>query len=258
LRPRSLIGAGCALLLLAPALAYSQASGTFVAVDDAWQANNQPGVTTLRVTKGAKVEFSYPSGASIHNVDFGETPRPDCPGVKNGTQYDGTAPWKGTCTFDKVGVYDFVCSVHRPNMKGRVIVEEPAATPTPTATSDPAPQPGATATPTPTPAPQAQQQRQTALAVRLARAQRGTRVRGRVQVPQAGSRLEVTVKRGRVRAGRSVKTAAAGMATFSVALNAKARRALRSRGRLDVRVTVALTPPGGTKISRDQRVRLRR
>jgi plastocyanin len=248
---------GCALLLLAPALAYSQASGTFVAVDNAWQANGQPGVTTLRVTKGAKVEFSYPSGAGGHNVDFRPKVRPDCPGVRDETQY-GMAPWSGTCTFDRAGTYDFVCSIHPLEMKGRVIVEEPAATPTPTTTSDPTPQPGATATPTPTPAPQAQQQQHTALAVRLARAQRGTRVRGRVQVPQAGSRLEVTVKRGRVRAGRSVKTAAAGTATFSVALNAKARRALRSRGRLDVTVTVALTPPGGAKISRAQRVRLRR
>jgi plastocyanin len=257
LRPRSLIGAGCALLLLAPALAYSQATGTFVAVDDAWQANNQPGVTTLRVTKGATVEFSYPSGAGGHNVDFTNQARPYCPGVKTGSEY-GVAPWKGTCTFEKAGTYNFVCTVHQPTMRGTVIVEEPASTPTPTATPDPTPQPGATATPTPTPTPQAQQQRQTTLAVRLARAQRGTRVRGRVVVPQAGSRLDVTVKRGRVRAGRSVKTAGAGTARFSVALNAKARRALRSRGRLDVRVTVALTPPGGTKISRDQRVRLRR
>ena len=258
MRPRLFIGAGCALLLLAPGLAYSQASGTFVAVDNAWQANNQPGVTTLRVTQGAKVEFSYPSGAvgNGHNVDFTNMARPDCPGVRDGGQY-GTAPWKGTCTFDKVGTYDFVCTVHtQENMKGRVIVEAPQATPTPTATADPYPSPGATATPTPTPTPQAQPQ--TALAVRLATAQRGTRVRGRVEVKQGASRLEVTLRRGRLRVGRSTRTvAAAGTVTFSVPLNATSRRTLRRRGRLDVTVAVALTPPGGSKLTRSQRVRLR-
>jgi plastocyanin len=259
LRPRSFIGAGCALLLLVPALAYSQASGTFVAVDNAWQANNQPGETTLRVTVGAKVEFSYPSGAAGngHNVDFTNQARPDCPGVKDKTQY-GVAPWKGTCTFDKVGTYDFICTVHtQENMRGRVIVEAPQATPTPTATADPTPQqPGATATPTPTPTPQVQPQ--TALAVRVAGAQRGTRVRGRVEVKQRASRLEVTLRRGRTRVGRSTRTvAAAGVVTFSVPLNSTARRTLRRRGRLEVTVAVALTPPGGSKLTRSQRVRLR-
>ena len=69
--------------------------------------------------------------------------------------------------------------------------------------------------------------------------------------------LEVTLKRGRVRVGRSSRTVAAGVVTFSVPLNATGRRTLRRRGRLDVTVSVALTPPGGSKLTRSQRVRLR-
>jgi hypothetical protein len=100
------------------------------------------------------------------------------------------------------------------------------------------------------------------LRLTLATSQRGTRVRGQVDARQPASRLEVTLTARlgakRVRVGRAVKTAlAAGPVAFSVPLDAKARRALRRRGRLEVTVAATLTPPGGTTLTRSQRVRLR-
>jgi hypothetical protein len=103
---------------------------------------------------------------------------------------------------------------------------------------------------------------QTSLKLKLASGQRGKRVRGQVEVLQSASRLEVTLRArlsgARVRVGRVVRAnTAAGAVRFSVPLNAKAKRALRSRKRLDVTVAVALTPPGGKTITRSRKVRLR-
>ena len=142
-------------------------------------------------------------------------------------------------------------------MRGTVRVL--AATPTPTPDASATPQPGASPTPEPSPGggPTVRPP-QTALKVTLASGQRGRRVRGRVEVLQAASRLEVTLTSRRVRIGRLVRASLApGSLSFSVPLNAKGRRALRSRKRLDVTVAVALTPPDASKLTRRQKVRLR-
>jgi plastocyanin len=253
LRPRTFIGAGCAALLLAPALAIGQAPG-ITAVDTpgpAWRG------TPLTVAVGATVTFSY-AGTKEHFVDFTSGPTPTCTSGVPMSFKSGS--WSGECTFPVAGEYDFVCPVHDTppyaTMRGTIRVVE--ATPTPTATPGPSatPQPGATPTPTPTVQPQ------TSLTLKLASGQRGTRVRGQVEVLQAASRLEVTLRarlsRARVRVGRVVRASTAtGAVTFSVPLNAKAKRVLRSRKRLDVTVAVVLTPPGGKTITRSQKVRLR-
>jgi hypothetical protein len=136
-------------------------------------------------------------------------------------------------------------------MTGTVVVaaaSTPSPTPTATATPDPetptaTPVPGASPTPTATTP-------QTTLALELSSRQKGTRVRGSVEVAQAGSRLEVTVRAGKAKAGTWVKTsAAAGRTSFAVALNAKTRKALRAKRRLRLSVTVALTPPGAKTLT---------
>ena len=71
-----------------------------------------------------------------------------------------------------------------PAMTGRVIVAAPTPTPTPTPTRHAGAPPTATPTPTATP----RRRPQTALKVTLARNQRSMRVRGAVEVEQAGSR----------------------------------------------------------------------
>ena len=233
-------------MLLAPALAIGQSPG-ITAVDTPspdWQG------TPVTVTVGASVPFSY-SGTKQHYVKFTSGPTPDCsPGVPMSNK---TGSWAGECTFRTVGEYAFICPNHDipPYATMRGVVRVVAATPTPTPDASATPQPGASPTPEPPPGPTVQPQ--TSLKLTLASGQRGTRVRGRVEVLQAASRLEVTLTARRVRVGRVVRTSLTpGQVSFSVPLNAKGRRALRSRKRLDVTVTVALD-----KLTRRQKVRLR-
>jgi hypothetical protein len=120
--------------------------------------------------------------------------------------------------------------------------------------------PGATATPTPVP--NGPPPPQTTLAVKLAPKQRGTHVRGTVDVKQAASKLEVTVtarlKKARVRVGRWVKPSpASGPVVFSVPLDARARRALRSARSLTITVAVALTQPSGTRLTHTAKASIR-
>jgi hypothetical protein len=146
-------------------------------------------------------------------------------------------------------------------MRGTVRVAVP--TPTPTATQTPTGEPSATPSPGATTTPDPTAQPQTSFKRKVARTQRGTRVRGEVEVLQAGSRLEVTARarlsRTRVRVGRTVRAnVAAGTVRFSVRLSARAKRVLRARKRLNVTLAIALTPPGADTITRSQTVRLRR
>jgi plastocyanin len=248
--------AAAAAAALSPALAYSDidADGSFIAVDYAWQANGGTG-NELTIAPGQTVEFSYPGGASFHNVVF-EDPQPSsCTGVQPG---DATPGWKGSCRFDEAGTFRFVCGYHD-EMKGRVVVRA-APTPTPTATRTPTRTPTPTPTadpggtgPTTSPAPGGTGPTatvQTKLKVTLARTQRSMRVRGAVEVEQAGARLVVTARTNR-RVGRFVRRSTGpGTAVFSVGLDAKARRTLRRKGRLTVTVRVALTPAGGKTLTR--------
>jgi plastocyanin len=247
-----------AVVALVPALTYSNApaDGSFTAVDFAWRANGTD-ATTLTIAPGGTVTFGYPAGMSFHNLDFTGA-KPSCVGISSAPLAKG---WEGECTFDVPGTYPFKCDVHE-QMTGSVVVEAaPTGTPipAPTATADPAATPGATASPTPVPnAPPAQ----TTLAVKLAAKQRGTRVRGTVEVKQAASKLEVTVtarlKKARVRVGRWVKSSpASGRVAFSVPLDARARRALRSARKLTITVDVALTQPGGKRLTHSAKALIR-
>jgi hypothetical protein len=93
------------------------------------------------------------------------------------------------------------------------------------------------------------------LSISLASRQRGTRVRGTASVPTEGSRLEVTLRAHGSRVGRwVVGRAAKGTTRFSVAVNARTRRARP----VAISVTVVLTPPGGKALTRRQGVTLRR
>ena len=222
----------------------ARARARFEAFDFEWKANGGTG-TEVTITAGETVTFTNPAGRSSHNVQF-EQARPPCTGVPDSTVL-GNPPWEGTCRFDAAGTYDFICANH-PGMRGRVVVQA-VATPTPTATAPGAPTPAPTATP-----PAAQ----TTLKLTLARNQRSMRVRGAVEVQQAGSRVEVTARTTR-RVGRFLRrSAAAGTVVFSVGLDAKARKTYRRKGRLRVTVRVALTPPGGKALTRTTKVTLTR
>ncbi len=103
-------------------------------------------------------------------------------------------------------------------------------------------------------------------ALHLGLAQHGS-VRGSLLVAQAGSRLEVELlvagrlvgghTRATVLAGRLLEAhLQAGRLAFTVLLGARARQALRQRGRLPLTVRLVLTPPAGAAITRTLKVAL--
>jgi plastocyanin len=277
MKTRDLVVIAACALAPAPALAYGQGgaptTASVTAMDSGSGAGEQHAWSGGDVTlaAGGTVTFSYPSGNSTHNVVFTDAQPSSC------TQTAGpdtgpvpplparaTAPgWAGTCTFTAPGRYAFACSIHT-NMTGVVTVVGAEATPIPT----PSPPPGASPTPAPTPT-GSLPVLQTTLqgAVSLARTQRGTRVRGTVDVKAAGSRLEVSLWAPRrtiaghrgsaLRIGRTVTTAKAGRNAFSVAIDRQARSALRRHRRLTVTVRFALTPPGGRPLAYSSAVRLK-
>jgi hypothetical protein len=259
----ALVAAACGALVGIPALARAQqqqgppSSGRFTAHDlngfasGYWTADDGQD-TSLTIATGGTVTFTYPDGGmSFHNVRF-QGAQPTCTGLPAQAQ---AAPWSGSCTFDHAGTYPFVCSLHM-DMTGTVVVADPvAATPTPGG--------GGYPTPTPTPVPTATPAPQSTLKVTLAPRQRGTHVRGSVQVQSAHTRVAVTATaqltgRRPVRVGGWLKRSApAGRVAFSVPLTARARHALARAHRLAVTVRVALTPPGGHSLSRVVRTTVR-
>jgi hypothetical protein len=100
-------------------------------------------------------------------------------------------------------------------------------------------------------------------ALELAKSQRGGSVRGTLELSQAagGGRLEVdlfaqsaslakTKHGGRVRVGRLRKSSLApGKLVFSVRLDARARRALRRRHSLPLKVRVVVVSAAGTSLT---------
>lgn len=116
-----------------------------------------PADNSVTVNKGSTVDFSYPAGASAHNVVF--TTAPTSCVQKTGVAITQAPPlpaysqppgWSGECTFDTPGVYSFVCQAHPTEMTGSIVVKNDDGTePTPVPTTSPTATPTATATPEP-------------------------------------------------------------------------------------------------------------
>jgi hypothetical protein len=271
-----MLAAACGALAGGPALAFAQQPDPpkFTAYDTmppVWRAGD--GTTSVTIAPGGSVTFTYPSGSSFHNVTFTGAKPAACTGLPPQVE-DGppmAAGWSGSCRFDAAGSYAFICQYHPETMKATVVVADPDpgyGTPTPTPGT-----PGATPTPTPAVGPGGvtppKPQSTLKGAVKLARTQRGSRLRGAVKVKGAKSRLEVSVwaSRAQLAGGKSRKpmrvgrwlerSTRAGSVTFSVPLSARARNALRRHRRLPVTVAVALTPPGGHELTRTLRATLR-
>ncbi len=203
----------------------------------------KPSAATVGV--GASVAFRSTSTTVPHGVRWtGGPEEPSCNGVPVEQEKIG---WSGECTFAKAGTYTFVCTVHPTEMKGTITVNSGEAPPV-----IPPPAEGSPQSPLQGPAKQA---------VKLAKSQQGSSVRGSVDLSQAsaGGRLEVLLlaEQGLRRAGgsrngqvgRLVRTSiAAGRLRFAVRLASSARRALRSRKRLPLTVRVIVKPPGGTAL----------
>jgi plastocyanin len=142
---------------LAPASSRSEpaaATARIEAHDDGtrmWfqDASGESADNSVTIASGGTVEFAFPTGngTSKHDVVFSNAEVACTPPLPTSA---ASAPWESTCRIDKVGTFDFYCSIHR-EMRGTVIVQSGAVTPTPTPTSTATPTATPTQTPTATP-----------------------------------------------------------------------------------------------------------
>lgn len=237
----------------APAQSQAPADAAIVAADFDFKtaAGASPSVT---IATGGTVGFSYPTGSDAHNIVFtgprpsacvqtagtAGTPPPPLPGTPQGPG------WAGTCTFTTPATYAFVCGRHS-FMNGSITVPGGGTAPSP---------PPAPPRPPPPPPPLTAAVR-AASAVRLAAVQRGSTIRGSVQVTSARSRLlaRAFARRGaltgsagtaQVQVGRQLRRSVGGTrVTFTVPLSPAVRRALRRNGRLAITLRLTVTPPAG-------------
>jgi plastocyanin len=239
----------------------------------------------LSVAEGASVTLSNPT-AIPHGVHWISTPAtPVCDAsvpVGTGESASGTQ-WSGKCTFARAGTYSYYCTVHGAAMSGVVTVSGTQTTPPgspPTTPGAPGGQspgggsggsggPGTTTPGSSTPA--SPFLGGAAKALTLAATQHGSSVRGSVRVSPAGAggRLEVVLlarsaSLARVGHAKPVRVGhlersslSAGTARFMVSLTARARRALKRRGRLALTVQVQLRPQLGASATVTRTVVLR-
>jgi plastocyanin len=225
----------------------------------------------VTVAPGGTVTFQNMSASVPHGVVW-EAGNPEVP-VCSGVPIDeGKIAWKGTCTFVRAGTYKFYCYVHGMAMSGTIDVS--SSGPPPTSTPMTMPGGGATTTsptvsigqPGSTQVPASPLRGSPAHAIRLARNQHGSSVRGSVHISQtgAGARLEVDLLAGHssllgasrhahapggtghpspVRVGRLLRSSLrAGSFSFSVPLSAIGRAALGRDRHLGLMVKLTLTP----------------
>jgi hypothetical protein len=194
-------------------------------------------------------------------------------GVPVGTSEAASgAEWTGTCTFTLPGTYLFYCTVHGAAMSGTITVGStasgpPISTPPPTTPVGPtlpggegsgSGQPGSS----PGAAPGQSDSSPFAggaSALKLSSRQRGSTVRGAVDVSAAGVRGRLQVEllarvASPAREGHAKEVhlgsleregLTAGTVHFAVPLSARGKSALKRKGRLALTVELALTPPGG-------------
>jgi plastocyanin len=258
-------------------------SGSFTVSDDAFTATG--GGSTVTVAPGGTVSFSYPSGGTTHNVDFGTGPQPTSCTVGGNAQSPPvpstpTAPgWSATCTFNTTGTYTFHCD-HHPFMMGTIQVGESTTTTTTgtgTGTGTGGTTTGGDTTTTMTmpmnmPMPTTSTSQQTSLspivgsartAVKLSGAKGGTQVDGSIKISRAGQggHAVITVLASSAALGNGHSKQAiklgqirlnhlrAGAAAFKLALKTVARRALTTHRRLAISVQITVSAGGAKTVT---------
>jgi plastocyanin len=237
-----LLGTGCALLLAGGSTA---AGPTIEAASSGYYFVWRPASATVGV--GGAVSFKNPSASVPHGVTWtGGPAAPGCTGIP--VDGEGTN-WSGECTFPQAGNYTFICKVHPTEMKGTIVVGSTA------------PPPGGT--PPPGGSTESPLQGSASQAVKVARNQHGSRVRGSVSLSAAGAggKLDVRLyaKRaalsqgsggGNAQVGRTVRSALkAGRVSFAVPLKKAGRQALGRLKKLSLSVKIVVTPPGGAAVT---------
>jgi hypothetical protein len=269
----ALIGAAVAVL---PALAAAPSEAKLEVnencVEPEWPCWTVSGpkpepASKVTIAAGGEVMFTDHTTTPTAVIWMGSAPA--CSGVPASAM----TAWEGKCKFEQPGTYKFESSTmfKEPGLdytKYEIVVEgaAPGTTPTTTTTTT-TPSGGGTTTSPPSPAggsgsgaaPRSPLVGSASEAVKLARAQHGSSVRGSVKISQAGvgGRLEIDLLASgaslakarhspQVRVGRLVRSSLyAGTTSFTVPLNAKGKAALRRHHRLALTVKITLTPVHG-------------
>ncbi len=235
--------------------------------------SSQP-ASKVTIASGGSVTFAdSKTAANIAWTGTAPTCEPSVPVAPAGPK----TGWEGKCTFAMPGTYNFESSTlfKEPGLdytKYEVVVEASTTTP-PTGTTGEGGSKGGSAPGTttsgPTPAGESPTGSPLSGAPVMHASQKGVIVKGSLQISKAGAgdRLEVDLlattaalaKAGHATqvVGRFVSaSASAGRLSFSVKLNAKARKALKRRRRLALEVKVTLAPLHGEAISVSRSVTL--
>jgi plastocyanin len=282
-----MLGVGVASLpsVIGPRIAGSETTPQVEAVNTGGAIGAEHAWSPAQVTvaEGGTVAFQNSSAVVPHGVEWvGGPGKPACSsGVPVGTSAEPAASgtnWSGTCSFAKPGVYTFYCTVHGPEMTGRITVSAAGATTVTVPGMAPTTTPGPTAPGAGTPPSSPGQPEpgvglgsplagSAAQAVKLAKVQRRGAVRGSVQLSQAGvgGRLQVDLFASAAAFGKQGRTGQARAAggSMSRVLIGQGRVARASTGRvwvgrlvrsaLDagrVPFAVALTQRGRTALRR--------
>jgi hypothetical protein len=227
--------------------------------------SNPAPASKVTIAAGGEVMFTDDASTAANIAWTGTAPT-----CSSGVPVSPTAPktdWEGKCKFEQPGTYKFESSTlfneggSLDYTKYEIVVESAAVGTTPTTTTT-------TTTPTTTTTTPSEPSHGSPLeggsrALKLAGSQRGSTVRGSINVSQAGSggRLEVGLfaagaslaKAGhaqQVRVGRLVRSSLqAGNVSFSVPLSARGKAALRRHHRLGLTVKITLTPLHGAAVT---------
>lgn len=256
----------CALVVAVsgPARAFPT-TASFTATDSpAWVAGT--GGSTVHIDPGGIVSFSYPSGFNLHNVDFGALAPTSCaqtaPSAVSGHPMPASpssAGWAGSCTFNNVGTYSFVCDLHA-TMRGKVLVGD-VPEPPPTTGGGGGGGDGGTQT-------GGGSQSGALAGLKIAKTQNGSKVSGSISDVASGSALSIaiTAKPSALKtSAKPVKVGSlskskldAGTFKFAIKLSKKARAVIEKKGKLAVTVVVRLTPPGGSVAKATKSVTLKK
>ena len=162
-----LLGIGAAFQLTA----MSSAEGPTIEAAGNFETGYSWRPSTASVGLGGTVAFRNTSSTVPHGLTWtGGPAKPSCTGVALEAEKTN---WSGSCTFAQAGTYTFICPVHPTEMKGSISVSATEAPPGPT------PPPGGTT--------ESPLQGTVSQALKLAKSQRGTSVRGSINLSPASA-----------------------------------------------------------------------
>ncbi|MGA9876694.1 MAG: hypothetical protein WBQ21_12895 [Solirubrobacteraceae bacterium] len=272
MRPRTLLLFALAPLIgaaivVSPALAAPSEAKLEVnenCVEANWPCWATPGSSqpAAKVTIASGGSVTYADSRTAANLAWTGT-APTCePSVPLAPAAAKTG-WEGKCSFATPGTYKFESStLWFEYTKYEVVVEDSATTTPPTGTTGGGGSTPGPATPSPTPVVESPTESPLSGTPKIHSSQRGATVNGSLQIAKAGAgdRLEVELlattaslaKAGHTTqvVGRFVSASvSAGEQSFSVKLNAAAKKALKRHQRLALKVKITLTPTHGVATS---------